>query len=59
MPKDKKQQRLELLEAVLEGLRAAEKGTVVSHSKAMAELDKVLDATVKTQIGVGTTRHRI
>jgi predicted transcriptional regulator len=44
MPKTKKQQRLELLEVVLEGLRAAEKGAVVSHSRAMAELDKVLNA---------------
>jgi predicted transcriptional regulator len=44
MPKTKKQPRFELLEAILEGLRAAEKGTVVSHSRAMAELDKVLNA---------------
>ncbi len=34
--------RLELLEAILDGIRAAERGAVVSHSKAMAELDKAL-----------------
>ena len=41
---EQRAERLELLEAVLEGLRAAEKGAVVSHAKAMAELDKVLNA---------------
>lgn len=41
---ERKTERLELLEAVLAGLRAAEKGKVVSHAKAMAELDKVLGA---------------
>jgi predicted transcriptional regulator len=41
---ERRAERLELLEAVLEGLRAAENGTVVSHSRAMAELDKVLNA---------------
>jgi len=41
---ERKIERLELLEAVLAGLRAAEKGEVVSHAKAMAELDKVLNA---------------
>lgn len=35
--------RLELLEAILDGIRAAERGAVVSQSKAMAELDKVLN----------------
>ena len=39
---ERRAERLELLEAVIEGLRAAEKGAVVSHSRAMAELDKVL-----------------
>lgn len=37
-------ERLELLENVLAGLQAAEKGAVVSHAKAMAELDKILNA---------------
>jgi prevent-host-death family protein len=41
---ERKTERLELLEAILEGLRAAEKGDTVSHAKAMAELDKALDA---------------
>jgi len=41
---ERKVERMELLEAVLAGLRAAEKGEVVSHAKAMAELDKVLGA---------------
>jgi len=39
---ERRVERLELLETVLVGLRAAEKGAVVSHSRAMAELDKVL-----------------
>jgi prevent-host-death family protein len=41
---ERRAERLELLEAVLAGLRAAEKGQVVSHAKAMAELDRVLNA---------------
>ncbi|MBI3603721.1 MAG: type II toxin-antitoxin system Phd/YefM family antitoxin [Nitrospirae bacterium] len=41
---ERKAERLELLEAVLMGLRAAEKGAVIPHAKAMAELDKVLNA---------------
>ncbi len=41
---ERKAERLELLEAILAGLRAAEKGAVVSHRKAMAELDRVLSA---------------
>lgn len=41
---ERKSERLELLEAIIDGLRAAEKGNVQSHAKAMAELDKVLDA---------------
>ena len=35
---EQKTERLELLEAIVEGLRAAEAGEVVSHAKAMAEL---------------------
>jgi len=41
---ERKTERLELLEDILTGIRAAEKGEVVSHAKAMAELDKVLNA---------------
>jgi prevent-host-death family protein len=41
---EQRTERVELLEAVLEGLRAAEKGVVVSHTRAMAELDKLLNA---------------
>jgi prevent-host-death family protein len=41
---ERKSERLELLEAIVEGLRAAEKGTVVSHAKAMAELKSIVDA---------------
>jgi len=41
---ERRAERLDLLEAILEGLRAAERGQVVSHTKAMAELDKVLNA---------------
>ncbi len=41
---ERKAERLELLESILAGLRAAEKGQVVSHAKAMAELDKALSA---------------
>ena len=40
---ERRLERLELLEAILDGIRAAERGAVVSHSKAMAELDKVLN----------------
>ena len=39
---ERKADRLELLESILAGMRAAEKGAVVSHAKAMAELDKML-----------------
>jgi len=41
---ERKTERLELLEAVLAGLRAAEKGEVVPHAKTMAKLDKILNA---------------
>ncbi len=41
---ERRVERLELLEAILQGLRAAEKGALVSHAKAMGELDKVLNA---------------
>jgi prevent-host-death family protein len=40
---ERRVERLELLEAILDGIRAAERGAVVSHSKAMAELDKALN----------------
>jgi len=40
---EKKVERLELLEAILNGLRAAEKGEVVTHAKAMSKMDKILD----------------
>ncbi len=40
---ERRVERLELLEAILDGIRAAERGAVVSHSKAMEELDKVLN----------------
>ena len=40
---ERRVERLELLEAILDGIRAGERGAVVSHSKAMAELDKVLN----------------
>jgi prevent-host-death family protein len=36
--------RVELLEAVLEGLCSAGTGAVVSHTRVMAELDKLLNA---------------
>ncbi len=39
---ERKADRLELLESILAGMRAAEKGAVVSHARAMAELDKML-----------------
>ena len=41
---ERRVERLELLEAILVGLRAAEKGAVISHRKAMTELDRVLSA---------------
>ncbi|HJU05690.1 MAG TPA: type II toxin-antitoxin system Phd/YefM family antitoxin [Nitrospiraceae bacterium] len=41
---ERKGERLELLEAIVAGLHAAEKGEVVSHIKAMAELNKILNA---------------
>ncbi len=40
---ERKAERMELLEAVLAGLRAAERGETVSHANAMTELDKVLN----------------
>jgi prevent-host-death family protein len=40
---EQRTERLELQEAIVTGMRAAEKGQVVSHAKAMAELDKVLN----------------
>lgn len=41
---EQRAERLELLEAILTSIRAAEKGHVVSHPKAMAELDRALHA---------------
>jgi len=41
---EQRAERVELLEAILTGSRAAEKGHVVPHAKAMAELDRVLNA---------------
>jgi len=41
---EKKEERLELLEAILKGLQAAEKGKVVPHAKAMSQLDKILNS---------------
>ncbi len=40
---EKNMERLELLEAILKGLRTAEKGEVVTHAKAMSQLDKILN----------------
>ena len=40
---ERRVERLDLLEAILDGIRAAGRGAVVSHSKAMAELDKILN----------------
>lgn len=40
---ERRAERLELLEAIVAGLRAVERGEVVSQAKAMAELDKVLN----------------
>ena len=40
---ERRTERLELLEAIVAGLRAVERGEVVSQAKAMAELDKVLN----------------
>ena len=41
---ERRTERIELLEAVLSGIRAAEKGTVISHTRAMVELDRLLNA---------------
>ena len=41
---ERRVERLELLEAILDGIRAAEQGAVVSHDKAMTELDKILNS---------------
>lgn len=41
---ERRTERLELLEAILAGIRAAEHGDLVPHAKAMAELDEVLNA---------------
>jgi prevent-host-death family protein len=40
---ERKSERLELLEAIVEGLGAAEKGNVLSHAKTMAELDRLVN----------------
>ena len=40
---ERRTDRLELLESILTGVRAAERGELVSHKQAMAELDKVLN----------------
>ncbi len=40
---EKKEERLELLEAILNGLQAAEKGNTVTHAKAMSHVDKILN----------------
>ncbi|MES4785381.1 MAG: prevent-host-death family protein [Nitrospiraceae bacterium] len=39
---ERRAERLELLEAIVTGIRATENGEVISHAKAMAELDKLL-----------------
>lgn len=39
---ERRAERLELLEAIVVGLRAVEQGEVISHTKAMAELDTAL-----------------
>lgn len=41
---EKKEERLELLEDILRGLQAVETGKVTTHAKAMAQLDKILNA---------------
>ena len=41
---EEKTERLELLEVIVGGLRAAEQGELVSDAKAMAELDRLIDA---------------
>ncbi len=41
---EQRTERLELLEAILTGIRAAEKDQVVSHAKAMSDLDRALIA---------------
>lgn len=40
---ERRTDRLDLLESVMAGLQATEKGAVVSHKRAMTELDKVLN----------------
>ena len=40
---EKKEERLELLEDILKGLQAAENGKVITHAKAMSQLDKILN----------------
>ena len=40
---EKKEDRLELLESILSGLQAAEKGEVMTHAKAMSQLDKIFN----------------
>jgi len=37
-------ERLELLEAILKGLQAAEKEDLISHKQAMQQLDELLNA---------------
>ena len=37
-------ERMELLEAIVRGLQAAERGDLVSHKEAMRSMDKLLDA---------------
>lgn len=37
-------ERLELLEAIVRGLQAAEKGDLLSHQEAMRRLDELLNA---------------
>jgi len=40
---EKKEERLELLESILSGLQAAEKGEVMTHAKAMSQLDNIFN----------------
>lgn len=37
-------ERLELLEAIVQGLQAADRGNLVPHEEAMQQLDQLLDA---------------
>ena len=39
-----RQERLELLEAIVQGLQAAEKGDLIPHVEAMRKLEELLDA---------------